>query len=186
MNIVSHLADTRTFLPFVHMRIYRTFARSYFTFSCPHKSLPAHIISWENDKDKDTYAFLVFPHRLFPGKVFKPLKRICATHPSHKINVYVLYNAVHNSTQGNDLPSGKSLASYWRGNEGVNRWLSIYVQQHYWLCNAFAAGMCDVYNIFRHVVIWDHCGCFGKHFYLYETNSITQLALSGQLVLTSI
>ena len=126
MNIVSHLADTRTFLPFVHMRIYRTFARSYFTFSCPHKSLPAHIISWENDKDKDTYAFLVFPHRLFPGKVFKPLKRICATHPSHKINVYVLYNAVHNSTQGNDLPSGKSLASYWRGNEGVNRWLSIY------------------------------------------------------------
>ena len=40
MNIVSHLpADTHTFLPFVHMRIYRTFARSYFTF-CPHKSLP--------------------------------------------------------------------------------------------------------------------------------------------------
>ena len=47
-----------------------------------------------------------------------------------------------------------------------------YIQQHYWLCNAFAAGMCDVYNIFRHVMIWDHCGCFGKHFYLYETTRL--------------
>ena len=31
------------------------------------------------------------------------------------------------STKGSDLPSGKSLPpSYWRSNEGVNEWLSIY------------------------------------------------------------
>ena len=182
MNIVSHLADTRTFLPFVHMRIYRTFARSYFTFSCPHKSLPAHIISWENDKDKDTYAFLVFPHRLFPSN---PLKEF-VPHTLHKKLMFMFYitqsTTPHKAMtchQGNLLPHIDAVMKVLI--DGCR-----YIQQHYWLCNAFAAGMCDVYNIFRHVVIWDHCGCFGKHVYLYETNSITQLALSGQLVLTSI
>ena len=47
MNIVSHLlADTHTFLPFVHMRIYRTFSELIFYILSTQKSFP-HILSWK-------------------------------------------------------------------------------------------------------------------------------------------